>query len=102
LIDTLKESALKGLDPNAIILEASVMLRIQKPKKTDLDEGRHIIQSILNAVKSDETILTDKNGNKIQENAVKESKEVRVTFITDNFLDEAELEHEMQLYLKEV
>lgn len=102
LIDAIKDSALKGLDPDAVILDASVMLRIQKPKKTDHDEDRRIIQSILNVVKSDDTVLIDKNGNQIKENAVKEAKEVRVTFITDNFLDEAELEHEMRLYLKEV
>ena len=102
LIDAIKESALKGLDPNAIILDASVVLRIQKPKKTDPEEGRRILQSVLNVVKSDDTVLTDKKGNQIKENAVRESKEIRITFITDNFLDEAELEHEMQLYLKEL
>jgi hypothetical protein len=102
LIDLIKDSALKGLDPDAIILDASVVLKIQKHKKTDPDEGRRIIQSILNTVESDDTILTDKKGQHIQKNAVKESKEVRVTFITDNFLDEVELENEMQLYLKEI
>jgi hypothetical protein len=102
LIDAIKESALNGLDPNAIILDASVVLRIQKPKKTDPEEGRRILQSVLNVVKSEDTILTDKKGNQIKENAVRESKEIRITFITDNFLDEAELEHEMQLYLKEL
>ena len=102
LIDLIKDSAIKGLDPDAIILDASVVLRIQKSKKIDPDESRRIIQSILNAVKSDETVLTDKKGNQIKENAVKEAKEVRVSFITDDFLDEAELEQEMQLYLKEV
>jgi hypothetical protein len=102
LINVIKESALKGLDPDAIILDASVVLRIQKPRKTDPDEGRRIIQSVLNAVKSDETILTDKSGNQIKESSVKEFKEVRITFITDNFLDEMELEHEMQLYLNEL
>ncbi|MDR3047343.1 MAG: hypothetical protein LBU51_07000 [Bacteroidales bacterium] len=102
LLNAIKESALRGLDPDAIILDASVILKIQKPRKTDPDEGRRVIQSVLNAVKSDDTILTDKNGNQIKENSVKEAKEVRVTYITDNFLDEAELEHEMQLYLKEL
>jgi hypothetical protein len=102
LIDLIKDSALKGLDPDAIILDASVVLKIRKHRKTDPNEGRRIIQSILNAVDSDDTILTDKKGQHIQKNAVKESKEVRITFITDNFLDEVELEHEMQLYLKEL
>jgi hypothetical protein len=102
LFDVIKESALKGLDPNAIILDASVILRIKKPRKVDPDEGRWIIQSVLNAVRSDNTVLTDKNGNQIRENSVRESKEIRVTFITDNFLDEAELEQEMRSYLKEL
>jgi hypothetical protein len=102
LINVIKESALKGLDPNAIILDASVILRIRKPRKTDPDESRRIIQSVLNAVKSDDTVLTDKNGNQIKENSLRAIKEVRVTFITDNFLDEVELEHEMRSYLKEL
>jgi hypothetical protein len=102
IIDAIKEDALQGLDPNSIILDASVVLKIQKPRKVDPDEGRHVIQSILNAVKSDETVMTDKNGIVIQENTVKETKDVRISFITDTFLDEAELEHEMQLYLKEI
>jgi hypothetical protein len=56
----------------------------------------------LNAVESDDTVLIDNKGNQIKGGSVKESKDVRVTFITDNFLDEAELEQEMQLYLKEL
>lgn len=102
LVDLIKDSALKGLDPDAIVLDASVVLRIKKSKKTDPDEGRRIIQSILNAVESDDTVLTDKTGKQIPKNAIREAKEVRVTFITDNFLDEEELEQEMLLYLKEV
>jgi hypothetical protein len=102
LIDVIKESALKGLDPNSIILDASVILRIKKPRKADPDESLRIIQSVLNAVRSEDTVLTDKNGNQIKENAVKESKEIRLTFITDNFLDETELEQEMRSYLKEL
>jgi hypothetical protein len=102
LINVIKESALKGLDPNAIILDASVILKIKRPKKTDPDEGRRIIQSVLNAVKSEDTVLTDRNGNQIKENSIKEFKETRITFITDNFFDEVELEREMLLYLKEL
>ena len=102
LMDQVKESALKGLDPEAILLEASVILKIKKLKKIEPDESRRVIQSVLNAVKSEDTVLTDKNGNQIKENAIKESREVRVSFITDMFLNEAELEHEMQSYLKAI
>jgi hypothetical protein len=102
LFDAIKESALKGLDPNAIILDASVILRIKKPRKVYPDEGRSIIQSVINAVKSEDTVLIGKNGNKINPDSVKESKEIRINFITDNFLDEAALEYEMKLYLNDL
>jgi len=97
----LDDKQIEGLDPENI-LDATVVLRIKKFSKEDAAKNRKVLQSVLGAVKSDDTKIIDRNGRPIKEDEVKETKEVRVHYISEDFPDEGELEMEMRKYLGEV
>jgi hypothetical protein len=97
----LEDKEIEGLDPENI-LDATVVLRIKKFSKEEANKNRKVLQSVLGAVKSVDTKIIDRNGRPIKEDEVKETKEVRIHYISEDFPDEDELEMEMRKYLSEV
>jgi len=89
------------LDP-ASILDATVVLTIKRFAKEDAIKNRKILQSVLDAVKSEDTTIKDHSGKIIKEDAIKEYKEISIHYINKDFPDEAQLETEMRQYLNEV
>ena len=111
--DTVVRPVVKGLEQflkaggfddidAATVVDASVILKILKPEKKDEKRSQKALQSILKAVKSDETVLKDRRGNKIIINNVKEFKEVNVPHLSTGFPDVAVLEQSMVEYCDEV
>jgi len=99
--DILQAEGIDNLDPDTVI-DATVILTVKKPPKKDEAKTRRLLQSLLNAVKSDKTVVKDRKGQIIHENNIKESKEVSVHWLKSNFPDVAELEQEMRAYYTEV
>ena len=97
----IQDKELKGLDPKNII-NASVVLTFRKPPKDDVDGSRYVLQSVLDAVKSEDTKILDKKGNIIKEDLIKETKETRIHCVSSDFPDEYELELKMREYIKEI
>lgn len=97
----LKAQGIDDIEAKAVV-EASVVLTVKRPAKKDEKKSKKALQSILRAVKNDETILKDRRGNKIQMNNVKEFKEVNIPYLVTDFPDVAVLEQEMLQYYDEV
>jgi hypothetical protein len=97
----LEDKEIYGLDPESI-LDATVVLRIKKFSKEEANKNRKVLQSVLDVVKSVDTKIIERNGRPIKEDEVKETKEVRIHYISEDFPDENELEMEMRKYLDEV
>jgi len=112
-VDTVVRPVVKGLENflkaqgldkivTGKVVEASVVLKIIKPPKKDEVKNRKALQSILKAVKSDETIIKDRRGQIIHMESVKETKEVSVPYLATGFPDVAVLEDRMLQYYDEV
>jgi hypothetical protein len=94
----------EGLDGVNIhdIVDAKLILTIQRPAAKDETKNKKALQAILNAVNSDETVIKDKQGRQIHANSIKETKELRVPYLNSGFPDVAILEQEMRSYYGEV
>lgn len=97
----IQDKELEGLDPKNII-DASVVLTFRKPLKDNEKKNKRMLQSVLDAVKSDETMIRDRKGNLIREDLIKETKDIRVQYISSDFPDEHELEQKMREYIMEI
>jgi len=83
------------------IVKATVILKIIRPKK-DEKENLKALQSILKALKDEETTIKDKRNNTIHMGEIKETREVRIPHLATGFPDVAVLETQMLQYYSEV
>jgi hypothetical protein len=112
-IDTVTRSIVKDIDKilkaqgfddieTGEIIDAHVILKILKPSKKDDLKSKKAIQSIIKAFKNDETVIKDRRGQPICIGNIKETKEVRVPYLTTDFPDVTALETHMLQYNDEV
>jgi len=84
------------------VFDAFITFKIKKVAREDSNKKKKVIQTLLKELKDANLTVFNKNGQPMNLDKIKSTKEVSITHTESGFPDEAELEKEMLVYLQEI